>query len=62
MKSALPLAVVLFACAGPRAQAPSPAQAQHGVALRFIEDDYSRALAQAKATRRPLFVDAWAPW
>ena len=31
-------------------------------ALPFIHDDYPRALAEAKRTGRPLFVDAWAPW
>jgi hypothetical protein len=31
-------------------------------ALPFIEDDYPRALAEARASKRPLFVDAWAPW
>src|SRR5260370_26715666 len=30
--------------------------------LPFIEDDYARALAQTRHERRPLFVDAWAPW
>jgi hypothetical protein len=30
--------------------------------LPFIEDDYPRALAEARASKRPLFVDAWAPW
>jgi tetratricopeptide (TPR) repeat protein len=30
--------------------------------LEFIEDDYPRALAMAKAADKPLFVDAWAPW
>jgi MFS transporter, Spinster family, sphingosine-1-phosphate transporter len=30
--------------------------------LPFVEDDYGRALAAAKASHRPLFVDAWAPW
>jgi hypothetical protein len=29
---------------------------------RFIDDDYARALAQARAHQRPLFVEAWAPW
>lgn len=29
---------------------------------RFIEDDYARALAQAKQQKKLLFVDAWAPW
>jgi tetratricopeptide (TPR) repeat protein len=28
----------------------------------FIEDDYPRALAEAKSKRIPLFVDAWASW
>ena len=30
--------------------------------LRFIEDDYARALAEAKARRVPLFIESWAPW
>jgi tetratricopeptide (TPR) repeat protein len=30
--------------------------------LTFIDDDYPRALAEAKATGKPLFIDAWAPW
>jgi thiol-disulfide isomerase/thioredoxin len=28
----------------------------------FIEDDFPRALAEARALGKPLFVDAWAPW
>jgi hypothetical protein len=31
-------------------------------ALTFVEDDYPRAVADAKARKVPLFVDAWAPW
>ena len=30
--------------------------------LPFIEDDYPKALAEARSTRRPIFVEAWAPW
>jgi hypothetical protein len=30
--------------------------------LSFIEDDYGRALGEARAHKRPLFVEAWAPW
>ncbi|MDB5215229.1 MAG: Chromosome partition protein smc [Myxococcaceae bacterium] len=30
--------------------------------LPFVHDDYARALAEAKRTKRPIFVDAWAPW
>lgn len=31
-------------------------------APRFVEDDYSKALTQAKQAKKLLFVDAWAPW
>lgn len=30
--------------------------------LPFIEDDYARALAEARARKVPLFIEAWAPW
>jgi thiol-disulfide isomerase/thioredoxin len=30
--------------------------------IAFVEDDYAHALAEAKAAKKPLFVDAWAPW
>src|ERR1700722_8475033 len=40
--------------------APAPAPAPQP--LPFIENDYARALAEARARRVPLFVDAWAPW
>ncbi len=30
--------------------------------LPFIEDDWPRALAEAKARHLPIFVDSWAPW
>lgn len=50
---------------------PSPAPEPHGgpagkaatdAPLSFIENDYARALADARARHVPLFVDAWAPW
>jgi len=28
----------------------------------FIADDYSRALAEARARKLPLFIESWAPW
>jgi hypothetical protein len=28
----------------------------------FIENDYTRALAEARARKLPLFIEAWAPW
>ncbi len=30
--------------------------------LPFIENDYTKAIAQARAKNVPLFVEAWAPW
>ncbi len=29
---------------------------------KFIDDDYAKALKQAKAQKKLLFIDAWAPW
>jgi hypothetical protein len=28
----------------------------------FIDNDYARAVAEARARKVPLFVEAWAPW
>ncbi len=30
--------------------------------LPFIEDDYPKAMAQARSKKMPVFVEAWAPW
>jgi hypothetical protein len=30
--------------------------------LPMINDNYDKALAQAKQRKLPLFVDVWAPW
>jgi thioredoxin-like negative regulator of GroEL len=38
-----------------------PATTQQS-SIRFVENDYPRALAEAKERKLPLFVDAWAPW
>src|SRR5438105_3547992 len=35
--------------------------AAHG-SLHFIDDDYPKALATARAQHKPLFVDFWATW
>ena len=39
------------------ALAPAP-----NAVLPFIEDDYPRALAEARSRKLPLFIEAWAPW
>ena len=30
--------------------------------LPWIENDYARALARARAQKKPIFIEAWAPW
>ena len=30
--------------------------------LPFIENDYVKAMARARAKNVPVFVEAWAPW
>lgn len=40
--------------------ASSPIAAQEGVA--FIEDNFAKAVAEARTRKVPIFVEAWAPW
>lgn len=44
--------------------APAVATGADGLdkTLPFIADDYPRALAEARAQKLPLFIEAWAPW
>jgi tetratricopeptide (TPR) repeat protein len=72
------LAVALAGCRGSRAgDSPDPAAIARAAAdaappslqvgpdraiLPFIEDDYGRALSEARARGVPLFIDAWASW
>ena len=55
------LVVGLLACTASRTSAPETA-VHEGAPLPFIQDDYARALSEAKAKGVPLFVDTWAPW
>lgn len=58
--------------AAPQPQATASASASSAAAgaaappqdppIVFIEDDYARALAEARARHVPVFVDAWATW
>ena len=50
MKRLLPLALLMLTALSARADLP------------FIENDYMKAIAQARAKNVPLFVEAWAPW
>ena len=44
--------------------APAVASGAEGLdkALPFVADDYAKALAEARAQKLPLFIEAWAPW
>jgi hypothetical protein len=54
------LTLGLLAATG-RLAAPAPA-ADVEKALPLIADDYAKALAEARAQKLPLFIEAWAPW
>ena len=71
--SLLAVSTLLLACAlavpsaGPaRAAAGSKpvrnATAGSRMVLPFIQDDYTRARAEARTRKLPLFIEAWAPW
>jgi hypothetical protein len=47
------LLLAVLAASAPLTAAPT---------LPFIEDDYPKALAEARARKLPLFIEAWAPW
>jgi len=68
----LHLAVLILACLGGVASAiiaAPPVLAARTASARsprpvlpFLHDDYTRAVAEARARRVPLFIEAWAPW
>ena len=49
------LAFAAMAVLGAGSAGPRPA-------VPFIADDYPGALAEARAKKLPIFVEAWAPW
>lgn len=56
-------AVPATAAAPKRAAAKArPAATAWHPAVPFIEDDFGRALALAKARKLPVFIEGWAPW
>jgi uncharacterized protein YyaL (SSP411 family) len=55
--------VLLSSACTPSVQQPAASPAPVApAALPFVENDYARALADARAAKKPLFVDVWAPW
>ncbi len=57
-----PLLLAMAAPAGSVAATPPPGVTAARQVLPFIEDDYARALSEARAKKVPLFIEAWAPW
>jgi hypothetical protein len=55
MKTQIAIALLLTVLAN-----TSLSKANHE--LPFINDDFQKALTQAKQRNMPLFVDVWAPW
>jgi hypothetical protein len=51
------LAVALLAAPAAAATGKAPREI-----LPFIADDYPKALAAAKASGKPIFLEFWAPW
>lgn len=72
MSAILSISTAALLVASSAAAPPAPPAASHAsasapaasvkAALPWIEDDYPRALAEAKRRGVPLFVEAWAPW
>lgn len=57
MRSPIPVAVLALGMLAAPAAADGPDKA-----LPFVADDYAKALAEARAQKLPLFIEAWAPW
>ncbi len=49
-------------CAHPAAEPAKDATSAPAGRIEFVENDYGHALALARREKKPLFVDAWAPW
>lgn len=66
LAASLAAALSLAAHAAETAKAPSkstrPAAHAAKPAVPFLEDDYTKALAEARARQVPIFIEAWAPW
>ena len=56
------LAAAAAAVAVAAAVHASPATAPEKFAVPFIDDDYARAVKEARARNVPIFVENWAPW
>ena len=62
MRAAQISAVVLLSALGAVLPGGAGATASARRVMPFIADDYSRAVAEARARKVPLFIESWAPW
>jgi hypothetical protein len=60
MTSSMAILTALFAASAP-SLASTTKDATKEV-LPFIADDYPKALALARAEKKPIFLETWAPW
>jgi len=56
------LLIVSLAAATPAPHPAPPRAAAVPMVVPFVQDDYAKALADARARGVPLFIEAWAPW
>lgn len=68
-RAATALASLFLTLSAPNAASPAlpstptrPTAEPTKKSVPFIEDDYTGALAEARARNLPLFIEAWAPW
>ncbi|NTX00141.1 co-chaperone YbbN [Myxococcus sp. CA040A] len=59
MRPVLGVLLLLWGCAS---SSPSTQRANPKAGPAFIENDWERALREAREKQRPLFVETWAPW
>jgi hypothetical protein len=53
---------MLLLASAPVGGTAAAAPEARGKVVPFIQDDYARAVSEAKAKKLPLFIEAWAPW
>jgi thiol-disulfide isomerase/thioredoxin len=56
------LLALATAAVAPALAASSPAPKAAASVLPWIDDDYARALSEAKRKKIPIFAELWAPW
>ena len=59
-RCAAPALLLLLVTAAPVRAAVPPAGSKP--VLSWIDDDYAKARAEARARKLPIFIESWAPW